>query len=1146
MSLKLRRKLITFLTAFVLLFASLAVFVAPNNFVNVNAQVIEAQIVGVQDNYIVNAKVTFPVSISDPISAEDGVIIYPNGKVYKLVEGKEFTLSLAGDYTLRYFGANQVVEKSFRASQKNFVLSTDQEIAGRNEIVAATTEMMAGQMLPSAGAYPEDYAFEKYDNNTAWPNIEQNLTTLGNEALIVRMEAGTKFTYSVPIDISKAEEDGLTNIIKFHPLWGNYDRSKPNSSANYIKDIVARTITITLTDCYDSSRYLRFIVQQGGDTNYARSGTDNMVEAGWVFPTSRVPTSDMSYRDFYEGTEYGFAYVGQYGCTPAGNLNEWVRRDGIYFKFDNENAKVYATSFDTNGKTGYQETMITDFMNKSVYPTTDYRGFTTGEVYLSIEFSDYQASSAARVDIYEIAGIPASQLIQMRNNDVAGNPSNMFKDEKAPVIDVDFKPTVSDGVYVDVGTNFVVPTANVYDVNLKGDMKVMAYRNYSDPAHKINVPIINGKVNIAEEDIYTIVYYAEDAYGNATEKVVKVFGVKDESNPAIFFDYGTELSNLDAGRTYTLPKFEFNTKNDANSRKLKITISSDRESFVVANLVGSLAIEEFLAKDVDIKLSYSGEYTIEYAYADNAISGVESYTFISNASDVRSFADTPVLPRYLIKDATYDFDEIYVYSYITGSQQPHSPAEVYIAYDADINLADLSLSNFTKLDSVFSNKITGSEKAVLKYVCGEDALYTDVATIIDTNIANLGKLEQYKYFVGDFATANITDPTYDADLFPEEVYRPIIGGKPTFTNSVLDYKSKVMSGDNTLSFLNIIDLSNFAFYFRIIADSDSRVDADNYNGLKLVFTDPYNPNNTAYVRIYKLEDGTTVFVDLNGQSSMRVNQSFSGSIDKYFTYNLSTKLFAISGLSTRLPFTFDFTTNRAYLDIVLEDISGVAGIRILELNGHKFAHDGRARTTPTTLMTIPQGNYASGSVITINAAEFIDVLSPIVKEKVSLSVKGPDEVPLTALDGTVLDGTCDPYKSYQVRLEDMGQYTISYSAQSGINQKTQPPGFVFVVDSTAPVITYTGDVYEGCVLYLKPGQKYTLKYTLSDDVTLPENIYALIIWTNAYNCNAGTFFDNVIYFIHEGVYEVGVSCTDDQNNFARKTFTVVVTSEEVK
>ena len=106
MSLKLRRKLITFLTAFVLLFASLAVFVAPNNFVNVNAQVIEAQIVGVQDNYIVNAKVTFPVSISDPISAEDGVIIYPNGKVYKLVEGKEFTLSLAGDYTLRYFGAN--------------------------------------------------------------------------------------------------------------------------------------------------------------------------------------------------------------------------------------------------------------------------------------------------------------------------------------------------------------------------------------------------------------------------------------------------------------------------------------------------------------------------------------------------------------------------------------------------------------------------------------------------------------------------------------------------------------------------------------------------------------------------------------------------------------------------------------------------------------------------------------------------------------------------------------------------------------------------------------------------------------------------------------------------------------------------------
>ena len=247
MSLKLRRGLITILLAFVLVFASLATFVAPMFPITVNAEVIEAQVEGVDDNYILNAKQKFPASISSPASASDGVIIYPNGKAYKIDENKEFNLNVAGEYTLRYFADSQVYEKIFLVSQKNFLLSVEQEIAGKNEIVCATKEIMEGQTLPNGTNFP---------NRSDWPNISQNLTALGNEALIVRMESGTKFTYSTPIDLSKAEEDGLTNIIKFHPRWGDYDKSKPNSSANYIMQRVAREIHITLTDCYDSSRYL--------------------------------------------------------------------------------------------------------------------------------------------------------------------------------------------------------------------------------------------------------------------------------------------------------------------------------------------------------------------------------------------------------------------------------------------------------------------------------------------------------------------------------------------------------------------------------------------------------------------------------------------------------------------------------------------------------------------------------------------------------------------------------------------------------------------------------------------------------------------------------------------------------------------------
>lgn len=1137
MSLKLRKGLITFLTAFVLLFASLAIFVAPSNPVNVNAEVIAVQLEGVEDYYIVNAKETFPASLEEPVSAEEGVIIYPNGKVYEIVEDKEYVLSAIGEYTLRYFGENQIVEKNFNVTQKHFVLSTD-EVEGKNEIVCVTEEMMEGQLLPNG---------ENFTNKSDWPNISQNLTTFGREALIVRMEAGTVFNYSVPIDLSAAGEDGLTDIITFQPRYSDYDKSKPHSGGNYkIGDGVSRNIVITLTDCYDSSRYMKFIVQEGGDTNYARAGTDNLLDTGWVFPASKQATSDMSVREFYEGTQYGYAYLGKYGAgSVTGYTNEWIRRDAYHLKFDYENAKVWVASYDTSGVKDYKAKMVTDFMNKSVYPTTDYRGFTTGEVYLSIEFTDYQVPEASRVDIYEIAGKNVTDLFGMREIDQTGDASSMLVDTKSPLLNIDFVPTVSDGVFVDVGSYFTVPSVTAYDVNLKGEVSIMAYRNYEDVAHRINVPIENGKMLVAEQDKYTIVYIAEDACGNKTEKTIKVFGIDDASNPAVTFDYGTPLTSVDAGAINVLPKFTFDTRNNEQARKVVITATSDRETLVLAELNGSQEIEEFLTKDFEFAFNYSGEYTIAYAYSDNAISRVASYKVISNASNAISFPVKPLLPRYLIANATYDFEDAYAYSYVTGAQEPFAKADVYIAYDADVNEANVEQSTFTKLNSIYNNKITGTQKAVLKYEYQGVTTYTDVATIVDTNIDELAKLQQHAYFTGNFATGHPNDATYDATLFDPEVYYPVMSGKNYFDSSKLDYKSKVASGNNTLSFVNVIDISTFSFYYRIMDDLDSRIDADNFNALKLVLTDPYDLDNQVYIRIYKLDDGTTVYLDINGQLTSRVNQAFSG-VENYVTYNRSMQIFKVTGVTAKLPFAFDFTTTKAYLDIVFEDISGVAGIRVVELNGHKFVHDGRARTAPTLLMTIPQGNYKSGSIVTIGAASFIDVLSPIVKSKVSLSVTDPSGTPLTALDGTVLDGTCDPYKSYQVKVIEMGQYKVSYVATSGINQKATPPGFIFVTDLVAPEITYGGNIYENCVLYLKPGQKYALQYTITDDVSLTENLFARIIWQNKFDSVTGIFFDNIIYFIKEGEYIVGVSCFDEQGNFARKTFTVIVTDEEVK
>ncbi len=1153
MSLKLKRSLITVLIAFVLLFSALAIFVAPNRTAKVNAEVIQVQIEGVKDNYVANTQQSFPEIIThDNKTYGDGVVIYPNGKVYKIVENKQFVLNALGKYTLRYFGDSDIVEKTFLVTQKYFVLSAE-EVEGKDEIFAATIESMKDQMLPQGtGNYPEGYKFTQYSNSSDWPNIEQNLTTFGKEALIVRMGAGTTFTYSEPIDLTKAGEDGLTDIIKFQPRYADYDKSKPGSSANYNIEVIARNIVITLTDCYDSSRYMKFIVQNGGDTNYARAGTDNLLDAGWNFPATKTPTPDMPYRDFYEGTEYGFAYMGNYGTgSPAGYVNEWARRDGIFFKFDYENAEVWATSCDKTGINDYKESRIADFMNKTVYPTTDYRGFTTGEVYLSIEFTDYQLPESARIDIYEIAGKKAADLIEMRQADAVGSQTNRPEDTKAPIINLDFVPTVGGGVYADVGSSFVLPSANVFDINLKGEMKTFAYRNYTDPEHRKNVPIVNGKMEITEEDIYTIVYRAEDSFGNVTEKLVKVVGMNEEGNPALEFECASKLGDLDAGKTYVIPGFTFNTRNILDSRKVKIVVSSKNETIVLADLVGTQEIEEFLANDTEFLLSYSGEYTIEYIYSDNANQGVLSYTVNSLASSSVSFPTTPVLPRYLIKNASYDFEEVWAYSYATGSSEPHALANVAIAYDEDVDELNVANSTFQALTSVYNNKITGSKKAVLKYTYADQVIYTDVAKIVDVNITSLSELHQYKYFVGDFATAykgkyskddgswSNPDPSYDEELFPDEFYNKVVNNRSTFNDSILDYKSKVKSGNNVLQFANIIDITNFSFYYRIIDSDKAGEDADNFGALKIVLTDPYNPENQVYARVYKL--GSDVFFDLNGEVTSRVNATFAGSSDKYFMYDRSLGIFNVSGVNAKIPFEFNFTTTKAYFDIVLEDIYGIAGIRVLELNEHEFSHHGKVTTSPAPLMTLPQGEYKAGSVVTIYAANFADVLTPITKANVSLSVKDPNGNYITAIDGTLLNGECDPYKEYQIRLEDMGRYSVSYTATSGLNRKASPPGFIFVIDLTPPEIELKGGLYEDCVLYLDLGQKYKVKYSISDDVSLAENMFTRIVWQNRELFNAGLFFDDIIYFTKEGTYVVSVNTFDEEGNFTRASFTVVVT-----
>ena len=60
---------------------------------------------------------------------------------------------------------------------------------------------------------------------------------------------------------------------------------------------------------------------------------------------------------------------------------------------------------------------------------------------------------------------------------------------------------------------------------------------------------------------------------------------------------------------------------------------------------------------------------------------------------------------------------------------------------------------------------------------------------------------------------------------------------------------------------------------------------------------------------------------------------------------------------------------------------------------------------------------------------------------------------ITALDGTVLDGTQDSQKSYQIKLSEYGDYRVTYSAEDALGNPNSYSYAINVTDTERPILT---------------------------------------------------------------------------------------------
>ena len=1086
------KKLIVSLIAIVM-FAYVG-FTVYTNQAPVDAVTISLNVAELNDNYDVNEKVAFPLTVDVEYknatkTASNGILVYPSGKIVKLTESAvEFTE--LGEYVLRYFfmdGAiNVTVEKSFKVSDSLYYLTSQS-----GSITPITAEM--------------NMAIDQYTST------EQNTMRTEQEGIAVRLAEGCTFKYNKPIDLTKADSNGLADIISIDPQLLVLNGIN-NTVYTYEKGAIANLVKIKLTDCYDSSIFVEIILEMSGGTIYTRVGTNHQTAGGCKYPDEAKVSGVI--KEYYVGSIRGICRLGSYGQWQHGFSaisvsNNAKPASAFNFYYDYANQRIHAAN---SAKPREEAVIVNDLRAPSVYGTNLFEGFTTGEVYVSLECSDYTKSKEGRIDILGIGQDKGDYLIKSFDLDESNPDYIRYQDEVKPVIKLN--GTDVDRVYCEKGDTFKLPTAVAYDFNLIGGVETRVYRNYDSPNRAI-VNVVDGAFKVDAVDTYYIEYSAMDKFGNKGIKLFRVYGVDTGAGKSLSVDT-TKLTTLEAGKLTTLPAFTVASVNDPASVKLDIIAKSDKETILIGSYENANVINEIASNGITFMPKYAGEYTISFILKDSVYDTTNDpfeYKVTCVASDNVSFLETPFLERYLIKNATYGLREFNAYEFTKGEPNAQK-VDAYISFDG---------GEFTKIVDTNKVLITGSETAQVKYVASNGAeVYSSVVKIADVNYGEY-TIKMNKYFQYD-------EGAFTVEEFDEDGWE--------LTDIV--YMSTKTEGSNKLSFVNSIFYDNFIFEYKI--DKSYA----NLESFSIYLTDVKDP--TCVTKITVGRNMLTSYISVNDGTKYAYDKAFGDGSFNTVAYDKDTKKILYG--KTIIAHDIDLPSGRAYLDVELNGIYGEAGMLIRTLNNQKLlgeAHDDTS--VPEIKVKRTTGSYQVGDVVDICAPDYADILSPIDITTMTYSVMY-GETYMKSLDGVLLDGSNSAFKDVKVKLDLLGEYCVVYSAYDIYGNYVSARYYFTVVDVVAPVIQVE-DYQEGYIYNVKLGQKVTISYQVSDNVTPEEECRVAVMVTNMTSYETSywnrsdqdegfTLGEASFFIIEEGLHRVTVYCRDNAGNYTTITFNCMV------
>lgn len=408
-----------------------------------------------------------PVCVSE--NGETGVaeVVYPSGKVSG---GEMVYLDEVGGYVLKY---------SFAANENEYEICRYFDVVNTG---ASVFKAVSNAEIVNDATAPEYFG---YEYNGVGVNIKKD---------------GATVMYDGILDLSRSTKKDVLLDILVTPQTAGVEEFK--------------YFWITLTDIHDADRYISICIRD---------------DPWGSLQQSRCSVKTSSMVDYWgQYTQGNFNPMVNNGTLVAtsffGKFSETFMAHSLKLYYDAEENAVYVSKTAHAYELEDDRYLVLDLDDEDVLGSAyTFDGFTTGEVYLTIEAEGVSSANASYI-IKTVAG-----------QDLGGA---MLSGDSFPSMIVDIENTAPDGL---TGSKYKIFRASAYDV-IDGTLEVSSeiYKKEGGGLVRYYNPLNTGDYFVPDQaGIYYIVYQAKNSAGRIITKEVGIT-VKDKLSD-FSIDFGTPL-----------------------------------------------------------------------------------------------------------------------------------------------------------------------------------------------------------------------------------------------------------------------------------------------------------------------------------------------------------------------------------------------------------------------------------------------------------------------------------------------------------------------------------------------------------------------------------------------------------------------------